>query len=132
MRDIIAMGAKPVALMDSLRFGAASDPDTQRVADGVVSGISFYGNCLGVPNIGGETAFDPVYQGNPLVNVLCVGVMRRENIRLANASGPGNLVVLFGAPREEMALAALRSSPQILLHPMPKLIGRPYKLEIRL
>ncbi|MCO8182747.1 MAG: phosphoribosylformylglycinamidine synthase subunit PurL [Tropheryma whipplei] len=98
VRDIIAMGAKPVALMDSLRFGAASDPDTQRVADGVVSGISFYGNCLGVPNIGGETAFDPVYQGNPLVNVLCVGVMRRENIRLANASGPGNLVVLFGAP----------------------------------
>ncbi len=76
VRDILAMGARPVAVMDSLRFGPADAPDTRRVLPGVVSGISFYGNCLGLPNIGGELAFDPCYRGNPLVNALCVGVMR--------------------------------------------------------
>jgi len=83
--------------MDQLRFGAIDHPDTARVVHGVVSGISFYGNCLGLPNIGGETFFDSVYQGNPLVNALAVGVMRHEDIKLANASGAGNKVVLFGA-----------------------------------
>ena len=97
VRDIISMGARPVAVMDQLRFGAIDDPDTARVVHGVVSGISFYGNCLGLPNIGGETVFDAVYQGNPLVNALAVGVMRHEDIKLANASGAGNKVVLFGA-----------------------------------
>lgn len=97
VRDIISMGARPVAVMDQLRFGAIDHPDTARVVHGVVSGISAYGNCLGLPNIGGETVFDSVYQANPLVNALAVGVMRHEDIRLANATGPGNKVVLFGA-----------------------------------
>jgi phosphoribosylformylglycinamidine synthase len=97
VRDIISMGARPVAVMDALRFGDISDPDTARVVHGVVSGISFYGNCLGLPNIGGETWFDSVYQGNPLVNALSVGVLRHEDLHLANASGAGNKVVLFGA-----------------------------------
>jgi phosphoribosylformylglycinamidine synthase subunit PurL len=97
VRDIIAMGARPVAVMDQLRFGALDHPDTQRVVHGVVGGISFYGNCLGLPNIGGETVFDAVYQGNPLVNALCLGVLRHEDLHLANATGAGNLVVLFGA-----------------------------------
>lgn len=97
VRDIIAMGARPVAIMDQLRFGAIDVPDTHRVVHGVVGGISFYGNCLGLPNIGGETVFDAVYQGNPLVNALCVGVLRHEDVHLANATGAGNLVVLFGA-----------------------------------
>jgi phosphoribosylformylglycinamidine synthase subunit PurL len=97
VRDIISMGARPVAVMDALRFGALDHPDTARVAPGVVSGISFYGNCLGLPNIGGETWFDPIYQNNPLVNALAVGVLRHEDLHLASASGAGNKVVLFGA-----------------------------------
>ncbi|WP_312396245.1 phosphoribosylformylglycinamidine synthase subunit PurL [Kocuria sp.] len=97
VRDIISMGARPVAVMDPLRFGAIDHPDTQRVVHGVVAGVGGYGNSLGLPNIGGEVEFDPCYQGNPLVNALAVGVMRHEDIRLANASGTGNKVVLFGA-----------------------------------
>ncbi|MGO1592745.1 MAG: phosphoribosylformylglycinamidine synthase subunit PurL, partial [Ancrocorticia sp.] len=97
VRDIIAMGARPVAVMDQLRFGAVDNPDTARVVHGVVGGVGGYGNCLGLPNIGGEAEFDPSYQGNPLVNALCIGVMRHEDIHLANAEGVGNLVVLFGA-----------------------------------
>ncbi|MEB7505963.1 phosphoribosylformylglycinamidine synthase subunit PurL [Arthrobacter koreensis] len=97
VRDIISMGARPVAVMDPLRFGAIDHPDTARLVHGIVSGIGGYGNSLGLPNIGGEVVFDSVYQGNPLVNALAVGVMRHEDIRLANASGAGNKVVLFGA-----------------------------------
>ncbi|MGB6453177.1 MAG: phosphoribosylformylglycinamidine synthase subunit PurL, partial [Streptosporangiaceae bacterium] len=97
VRDILAMGARPVAVMDSLRFGPADAPDTHRVLPGVVGGISFYGNCLGLPNIGGELAFDPCYLGNPLVNALCVGVLRPEDLKLAAATGPGNQVILLGS-----------------------------------
>ncbi|MQY14641.1 Phosphoribosylformylglycinamidine synthase subunit PurL [Streptomyces sp. RB5] len=97
VRDIIAMGARPVAVMDPLRFGAADHPDTKRVLPGVVAGIGGYGNCLGLPNIGGEVVFDACYQGNPLVNALCVGVMKHEDIHLAKASGVGNKVILYGA-----------------------------------
>jgi phosphoribosylformylglycinamidine synthase II len=97
VRDIISMGARPVAVMDPLRFGAADHPDTARVLPGVVSGIGGYGNCLGLPNIGGEVVFDPCYQGNPLVNALCLGTLRHEDIHLASAKGVGNLVVLYGA-----------------------------------
>jgi phosphoribosylformylglycinamidine synthase len=97
VRDILAMGARPVAVMDALRFGPASAPDTGRVLPGVVSGISFYGNCLGLPNIGGELDFDPSYASNPLVNALCVGVMRHGDLQVAEASGPGNQVILFGS-----------------------------------
>lgn len=97
VRDIISMGARPVAVMDQLRFGAIDHPDTARVVHGVVSGVGGYGNSLGLPNIGGELVFDASYQGNPLVNALCLGVLRHEDIHLANASGVGNKVVLFGA-----------------------------------
>ena len=97
VRDIMAMGARPVAVMDPLRFGAIDHPDTARVLPGVVKGIGGYGNCLGLPNIGGEIVFDDCYQGNPLVNALCVGKLRHEDLHLANASGVGNKIVLFGA-----------------------------------
>jgi len=97
VRDILAMGARPVAVMDALRFGPADAPDTARVLPGVVAGISFYGNCLGLPNIGGELAFDPCYAGNPLVNALCVGVMRHGDLQFAAARGEGNQVILFGS-----------------------------------
>ena len=97
VRDILAMGARPVAVMDALRFGPADAPDTRRVLPGVVGGISFYGNCLGLPNIGGELAFDPCYAGNPLINALCVGVLRPADLKRAAATGPGNQVILFGS-----------------------------------
>jgi len=97
VRDIIAMGARPVAVVDPLRFGAADHPDTKRVLPGVVAGIGGYGNCLGLPNIGGEVVFDACYQGNPLVNAGAIGVMRHEDIHLAKASGSGNKVILYGA-----------------------------------
>ncbi len=97
VRDILAMGARPVAVMDPLRFGPADAEDTKRVLPGVVAGIGGYGNCLGLPNIGGEVVFDDSYAGNPLVNALCVGVMRHEELHRAHASGVGNLVVLYGA-----------------------------------
>ena len=97
VRDILTMGARPIAVMDPLRFGPADAPDTRRVLPGVVAGIGGYGNCLGLPNIGGEVVFDESYLGNPLVNALCVGVLRHEDIKLAKAEGPGNAVVLFGA-----------------------------------
>jgi phosphoribosylformylglycinamidine synthase len=97
VRDIMAMGARPIAVMDPLRFGAIDHPDTARVLPGVVKGIGGYGNSLGLPNIGGEIVFDDCYQGNPLVNALCVGSLRHEDLHLANATGAGNKIVLFGA-----------------------------------
>ena len=97
VRDILAMGARPVAVMDELRFGDIDHPDTERVVHGVVAGVGGYGNSLGLPNIGGSSSFDASFQGNPLVNALCVGVMRHEDIHLAKAAGVGNKVVLFGA-----------------------------------
>ena len=97
VRDILAMGARPVAVMDPLRFGPLDAPDTKRVLPGVVSGIGGYGNSLGLPNIGGEVVFDETYLGNPLVNALCVGVMRHEDLHLAKAAGVGNQVILYGA-----------------------------------
>jgi phosphoribosylformylglycinamidine synthase subunit PurL len=97
VRDIMSMGARPIAVMDALRFGAIDHPDTLRVLPGIVAGVGGYGNCLGLPNIGGEVVFDSCYQGNPLVNALSVGKMRIEDIHLAKASGVGNKVILFGA-----------------------------------
>jgi phosphoribosylformylglycinamidine synthase len=97
VRDILAMGARPVAVMDPLRFGPLDAPDTRRVLPGIVEGVGHYGNCLGLPNIGGETVFDESYLGNPLVNALCVGVLRHEDLHLAKASGVGNQVILYGA-----------------------------------
>ncbi|MEO5652605.1 MAG: phosphoribosylformylglycinamidine synthase subunit PurL [Marmoricola sp.] len=97
VRDILAMGARPVAVMDPLRFGPLDAPDTHRVMPGIVAGVGGYGNCLGLPNIGGEVVFDASYAGNPLVNALCIGVLRHEDLHLAKASGAGNQVILYGA-----------------------------------
>jgi phosphoribosylformylglycinamidine synthase len=97
VRDILAMGARPVAVMDPLRFGPLEADDTHRVLPGIVAGVGGYGNCLGLPNIGGEAVFDASYAGNPLVNALCVGVLRHEDLHLAKATGDGNKVVLYGA-----------------------------------
>ncbi len=97
MRDILAMGARPIAVMDSLRFGPLNAPDTARVMPEAVAGISGYGNCLGVPNIGGEVVFHPAYYGNPLVNALGVGLLKPEDVKRAEASGEGNKVVMYGA-----------------------------------
>ncbi|MET0997948.1 MAG: phosphoribosylformylglycinamidine synthase subunit PurL [Marmoricola sp.] len=97
VRDVLAMGARPVAVMDPLRFGPLDAPDTHRVLPGIVAGVGGYGNCLGLPNIGGEAVFDATYAGNPLVNALCVGVLRHEDLHLAKASGVGNQVILYGA-----------------------------------
>ena len=97
VRDILAMGARPVAVMDPLRFGTLDADDTHRVLPGIVAGVGGYGNCLGLPNIGGEAVFDASYAGNPLVNALCVGVLRHEDLHLAKASGAGNKVILYGA-----------------------------------
>ena len=97
VRDILAMGARPLAVADALRFGPADAPDTRRVLPGVVAGIAGYGNCLGLPNVGGEVVFDQSYAGNPLVNAMCVGAMRTSDLHLAFASGTGNKIILFGA-----------------------------------
>ena len=97
IRDIFTMGARPIAIMDPLRFGPINDARSRWVAEGVVSGISGYGNSVGVPNIGGETVFDETYIGNPLVNVLCLGILPKDRLVLGQASGVGNLAVLLGA-----------------------------------
>ncbi|WP_420122858.1 phosphoribosylformylglycinamidine synthase subunit PurL [Nakamurella sp.] len=97
VRDILAMGARPVAVMDQLRFGPADAADSQRVVPGVVAGVSGYGNSLGLPNIGGEVVFDPSYAGNPLVNAACIGVLRASDLHTAHASGTGNKVILYGS-----------------------------------
>jgi phosphoribosylformylglycinamidine synthase len=97
LRDIFTMGARPIALMDPLFFGTLDDARTRWLVEGVVSGISGYGNSVGVPTIGGELTFAPGYARNPLVNVLCLGVMPKERLVLAQASGAGNLAVLLGS-----------------------------------
>ena len=97
VRDILAMGARPIAVMDPLRFGPLDADDTHRVLPGIVAGVGGYGNCLGLPNIGGEAVFDESYLGNPLVNALCVGVLRHDELQTASASGVGNKVILYGA-----------------------------------
>ena len=97
VRDILAMGARPLAVMDSLRFGDPTAPDTERVLNGVVAGVGGYGNSLGLPNIGGETVFHSSYAGNPLVNALCVGAMRHDQILTSGAEEVGDLVLLYGA-----------------------------------
>ena len=97
LRDIFTMGARPIALMDPLRFGPLDDPRSRWIAEGVVSGVSGYGNSVGVPNVGGETVFDATYTGNPLVNVLCLGLLPTERLVLGQATGVGNLAVLLGS-----------------------------------
>ncbi len=96
LRDIFTMGARPIALMDPLRFGPLEDARSRWIAEGVVSGVSGYGNSVGVPTVGGETVFDATYQGNPLVNVLCLGTLPVDRLVLGVATGVGNLAVLLG------------------------------------
>src|ERR1051325_1891373 len=97
LRDVFTMGARPVALLNSLRFGSLDSPRVRYLFGGVVKGIGDYGNCMGVPTIGGEVAFDPSYEGNPLVNAMCVGVMREDELIKAVASGVGNPIIAVGA-----------------------------------
>jgi phosphoribosylformylglycinamidine synthase II len=97
LRDIFAMGARPIAVLDALRFGDPRTPRTRRLVDGVVRGVGGYGNCVGVPTIGGELVFDPSYEGNPLVNVMAIGILEEARLTHAAAPGPGNLAVLFGS-----------------------------------
>src|SRR5689334_18740972 len=101
LRDIFTMGARPIAVMDSLRFGRLDDPKTgarnRRILSGVVSGIAHYGNCFGVPTVGGECIFEPCYDGNPLVNVFALGVCKKEDVFYAKAAGVGNPVIYVGA-----------------------------------
>jgi phosphoribosylformylglycinamidine synthase len=97
LRDIFTMGARPIAILDALRFGDPADPRTRHLVDGVVRGVGGYGNCVGVPTVGGELVFDPTYAGNPLVNVMAIGLLEERYLTLAAAPGPGNLVVLYGS-----------------------------------
>ncbi len=97
IRDVFSMGARPIALMDPLRFGPLDDARTRYLFEGVVSGISGYGNAVGVPTVGGEVAFDDCYRENPLVNVLCLGLLPHDRLVLARARGEGNLAVLLGS-----------------------------------
>lgn len=97
VRDIFTMGARPVLLTNSLRFGDLDQPAVRHLFRGVVAGIAHYGNCLGIPTVGGDVYFDPSYEGNPLVNALCLGVVRKDAIKLGRASGPGNPVYYVGA-----------------------------------
>ena len=97
VRDIFAMGARPIALLNSLRFGSIDKPHNRYLFDGVVSGISGYGNCIGIPNVGGEVVFAESYTGNPLVNAMCIGILRQEDMTRATTGGEGNLLVLVGS-----------------------------------
>jgi phosphoribosylformylglycinamidine synthase len=97
IRDIFSMGARPVAILDSLRFGQLDNPKTRRLAEQVVAGIAEYGNCIGIPTVGGETAFDESYAGNPLVNVMCVGLIEQQHIQKGQAKGIGNAIFYVGA-----------------------------------
>src|SRR5919198_6199982 len=97
IRDIFSMGARPIALMDPLRFGPLNVARNRYLVEGVVAGISSYGNSVGVPTVGGEVVFDACYSANPLVNVFCLGVLPKDRLVLARAEGEGNLAVLLGA-----------------------------------
>jgi phosphoribosylformylglycinamidine synthase len=97
LRDIFTMGARPVAVLDPLRFGTLDEPRNRWITEGVVSGVSGYGNAVGVPTVGGELVFDPTYADNPLVNVMCIGLLPKDDLVLATASGVGNLAVLLGS-----------------------------------
>ncbi|MGO3728452.1 MAG: phosphoribosylformylglycinamidine synthase subunit PurL, partial [Enterococcus viikkiensis] len=97
IRDIFSMGARPIAILDSLRFGELNTPRTKYLVEEVVAGISGYGNCIGIPTVGGEVAFDPCYEGNPLVNAMCVGLMEHKDIQKGQAKGVGNSIMYVGA-----------------------------------
>ena len=97
LRDVFTMGARPVAILDSLRFGSLDTPRVRYLFSGVVRGIGDYGNCVGIPTVAGEVVFDPAYEGNPLVNAMCVGVVREDSLIRARAEGVGNPIIAVGA-----------------------------------
>ena len=97
VRDIFTMGARPVAILDSLRFGPLDNDRNRYLFANVVGGVGDYGNCLGIPNVGGEVFFDESYNGNPLVNAMCVGIVKIRDLMRARASGIGNIVMIIGA-----------------------------------
>ena len=97
IRDIFSMGAKPIASLDSLRFGELNHPKNRYLLTEIVAGIAAYGNCIGIPTVGGETSFDAVYDGNPLVNVMCVGLMDQADLKRGRAVGTGNSIIYVGA-----------------------------------
>lgn len=135
VRDIFAMGARPIALMDSLRFGSLNDPHQRYLFGGVVDGIAWYGNCIGVPTVGGEVYFDDSYAGNCLVNVMCVGLLRKDQLKHARAAGVGNAVMLVGArtgrdgihgctfASEELSEASVARRPSVQ-------VGDPFKKKL--
>lgn len=97
IRDIFSMGARPIAILDSLRFGELDNERTKHIFEEVVAGISGYGNCIGIPTVGGETVFDPCYKGNPLVNAMCVGLIDQKDMQKGQAAGVGNSIMYVGA-----------------------------------
>jgi phosphoribosylformylglycinamidine synthase subunit PurL len=129
LRDIFTMGARPIVLLDSLRFGDPSDPRTGYLLDGVIGGIGHYGNCIGCPTVGGEISFDAAYTGNPIVNAMCVGVVRVQRLTRASASGPGNPLLLVGADtgRDGLQGAAFASNDDPLAsHRGVVQVGNPF------
>lgn len=130
LRDIFTMGARPIALLNALRFGPLEDPANVGLMEGVVAGIAHYGNCVGVPTVGGEVAFDPSYSGNPLVNAMALGLMETEEIVKSGAIGVGNPVVYVGSTtgRDGMGEPAL---PVLSSAPIPWTIAPPCKWAIR-
>ena len=109
LRDIFTMGARPIACMDSLRFGSLDDAHNRYLFEHVVGGIGFYGNCVGVPTIAGEVYFEDCYSGNPLLNAMAVGILKHEDIAYACAHGPGNPVMLVGSRTGRDGSTARRS-----------------------
>ncbi|MFQ5690311.1 MAG: phosphoribosylformylglycinamidine synthase subunit PurL [Gemmatimonadota bacterium] len=125
LRDVFTMGARPIAVLDSLRFGSLDSPRSRYLLDGVVRGVGDYGNCVGVPTVGGETVFDPAYERNPLINVMCVGLLPLERLIRGEAEGAGNAVMAVGArtgrdgihgatfASEELSEESAASRPQV-------------------
>src|SRR5207247_2217236 len=115
LRDIFAMGARPIAILNSLRFGDLGSEHQRHLFSRVVEGIGHYGNCVGVATVGGEVEFDPAYEHNCLVNAMCVGLLPSDRLTSARAGGPGNLIVLYGSPtsRSGIGCASFLGSPGI-------------------
>ena len=131
LRDIFSMGARPIATMDPLRFGPLDDARSRWIAEGVVSGVSGYGNSVGVPTVGGEVVFDETYAENPLVNVLCLGLLPAERLVLARASGVGNLQGTLCEPPSFSPRTQAFSCRRERLHAYTHRVRTPYREEFR-
>src|SRR5207249_12151787 len=124
LRDVFTMGARPIAMLNSLRFGSPDHPKTRHLLGGVIAGIGGYGNCVGVPTVGGECQFHPAYNGNILVNAMCVGLARADRIVYSAAAGPGNLVIIAAA-KPGAAATPGRPMPPPGFGPVPRGSRRP-------